>query len=119
MANNEHMNDILRELNNNPWIVTSMVISKSGLHIAGQPPSGAHLETFAAMSAVLVGASESVSSGLKGEMKNVHVEMDRSRIIIESVNNREVLVVVTDTKVNPDSLHEQVKKAISELLGLL
>jgi predicted regulator of Ras-like GTPase activity (Roadblock/LC7/MglB family) len=113
------MNDILDDLNRNPNIVTSVVISRSGMHIAGQPPSGAHLETFAAMAAVLVGAAESVSSGLKGEMENVSIELDRFRMIINTVNNKGVLVVVTETKDNSDSLLEQVKKAISDLLGLL
>jgi predicted regulator of Ras-like GTPase activity (Roadblock/LC7/MglB family) len=113
------MNDILEELNNNANIVTSMVISKSGMHIAGKPPDGAPLETFAAMAAVLMGAAESVSSGLKGEMENVLIERDRSRIIINSVNDKGVLVVVTKTKDNHDSLHEHLKKAISDLVSVL
>ncbi len=119
MVNNERVNDILGELNNNPKVITSLVISKSGMHIAGQPPAEVHLETFIAMAAILVSAAESATSGLKGELENVFVELDRSTIIIDSVGNKGVLVVVTNTKDNHDSLHEQVKKAIRDLVSVL
>jgi predicted regulator of Ras-like GTPase activity (Roadblock/LC7/MglB family) len=119
MVNNERVNDILGELNNNPKVITSLVISRSGMHIAGQPPVGVHLETFVAMAAVLLSAAESASSGLKGELENIFIELDRSSIIIDNVGNKGLLVVVTNTKDNHDSLHEQVKKVINDLVTLL
>ena len=119
MVNNERVNDILRDLNNNSNVITSLVISKSGMHIAGQPPAGVHLETFVAMAAVLLSAAESASSGLKGELEDVFIELDRSRVIIESVGNKGLLVVVTNTKENHDNLHEQVKKVIRDLISLI
>ena len=89
------------------------------MHIAGQPPAGVHLETFVAMAAVLLSAAESASSGLKGELEDVFIELDRSRVIIESVGNKGLLVVVTNTKENHDNLHEQVKKVIRDLISLI
>ncbi len=119
MVNGKRMKDILEKLNNNPKVITSVVISRSGMHIAGQPPEGVHLETFVAMAAVLLSAAESASSGLKGELENVFIELDRSRIIIDSIGNKGVLVIVTNTKDNHDFLYEQVKKVIRELVTLL
>jgi predicted regulator of Ras-like GTPase activity (Roadblock/LC7/MglB family) len=119
MVNNERVNDILRELNNNPKVITSVVISRSGMHIAGQLPVEVHLETFVAMAAVLMSAAETVTSGLKGELEDVFVELDRSRIIINSAGNTGVLVVVTNTKDNHDSLHAQIKKAVRDLAAVL
>ena len=119
MVNNERVNDILGELNNNPNVITSLVISRSGMHIGGKPPEIAHLETFVAMAAILLSAAEAATSELKGKLENVFIELDRSRVIIDSAGNKGVLVVVTNTKNNLDSLHEQVKKAISELVTVL
>jgi predicted regulator of Ras-like GTPase activity (Roadblock/LC7/MglB family) len=119
MVNKERMNDILGDLNNNPEVLTSLLISRTGMSIVGQPPKGVHLETFAAMMAILLSAAESATSGLKGETKNVFIELDRLRVIIESVGNKGVLVVITNTKDHHDSLHEQVKKSIMDLMSVL
>lgn len=119
MVNNERVNDILWELNNNPKVITSVLISRSGMHIAGQPPEGVHLETFVAMLSILFTAAETATRGLKGELENVFVEFDRSRIIIDSAGNKGVLVVVTNTKENHDSLHAQIKKAVRDLAAVL
>ena len=119
MVDNVRMNDILEGLNNNPKIVTSVVISKSGMHIAGQPPEGVHLETFVTMLAIMLSATETAISGFKGELENVFIELDGSRIIIDSVGNKGLLVVVTNTKDNFDSLHAQVKKAVIDLTAVI
>ncbi len=119
MTNHIQANDILRALNNNPNVITSVVISKSGMHIAGQPPVGVKLETFVAMLSILLGAAETATSGLKGNLENVFIDLDRSRIIIESAGNKGILVVVTNTKDNHDSLNIQVKEAVEDLAAVL
>ncbi len=119
MVDNARVNDILGELNNKPEIVSSVVVSRSGMHIAGQAPDGVHLETFVAMSAILLGSAETAITELKGELEDVLVELDRSRIIIDSAGNKGLLVVVTNTKDNFDSLHSMVKKAAKDLAAVL
>ena len=117
--NSKQVDGILWDLNSNPKVITSLVISRSGMHIAGQPPTGVHLDTFVAMMAILLSAAESASSGLKGELGNVFIELDKSRIIIESVSNNVILVVVTNTQDNHDSLSELIRKAIRNLVSVL
>jgi predicted regulator of Ras-like GTPase activity (Roadblock/LC7/MglB family) len=119
MATNERVNKILGKLNNNPKITTSLVITKTGTHIAGQPPPGVHLETFIAMAAILLSAAESASYGIKGKLENISLELDRSRLIIDSVGNKGVLVVVTNSRDNHDSLYEQLTKVNKELSSLM
>ena len=119
MASNERVNEILDELNNNPKVSTSLVITKNGMYIAGQPPAGVHLETFIAMAAILLSAAESASYGIKGKLENISLELDRSRLIIDSVGNKWILVVVTNTKDNHDSLYEQLTKVNKELSSLM
>jgi predicted regulator of Ras-like GTPase activity (Roadblock/LC7/MglB family) len=119
MIDNARVNDILGELNNNSEVISSVVVSRSGMHIAGDPPEGVHLETFVAMSAILLGSAETAITELKGELEDVLVELDRSRIIVDSAGNKGLLVVVTNTKDNFDSLHSKVKKAAKDLSAVL
>ncbi|UCG70450.1 MAG: roadblock/LC7 domain-containing protein [Thermoplasmata archaeon] len=119
MIDNARVNDILGELNNNSEVISSVVVSRSGMHIAGNPPEGVHLETFVAMSAILLGSAETAITELKGELEDVLVELDRSRIIVDSAGNKGLLVVVTNTKDNFDSLHSKVKKAAKDLSEVL
>jgi len=119
MVDQTRVSDILGELNSSSHVVSTVVVSRSGMHIAGQPPNGVHLETFVAMAAILLGSAETAISELKGELEDVLVELDRSRIIIDSAGNKGLLVVVTNTKDNFDSLHSQVKKAAGELAAVL
>ena len=119
MIDNARVNDILGELNNNPDIVSSIVVSRSGMFIAGQPPEGVHLETFVAMSAILLGSAETAISELKGDLEDVIVELDRSRVIIEGAGSKALLVVVIGTKDNLAPLLTQVKKAATDLTTAL
>lgn len=119
MVDNARVNDILNELNNNSEVASSVVISRSGMHIAGEAPEGVHLETFVAMSAILLGSAETAIAELKGELEDVLVELDRARVIIDSAGNKGLLVVVTNTKDNFDSLHAKVKKAAGDLQAVL
>jgi predicted regulator of Ras-like GTPase activity (Roadblock/LC7/MglB family) len=119
MTESAKVNDIIGELNNNPNVASSVVVSRSGMHIAGQAPSGVHLETFVAMSAILLGSAETAISELKGELENVLVELDRSRIIIEGAGNKALLVVVTSSKDGFPSLLPAIKKAGNDLAAAL
>ena len=119
MVDSGQVKGILEELDNDSNIVNSMVVSRSGMHIAGQAPPGAHIETFVAMSAILLGSAETAITDLKGELENVLVELDRSRIIIESAGNKALLVVTTNTKENLGPLVAQIKKAASDIAQIL
>ncbi len=119
MTDNARVGDTLSELNNNPNVASSVVVSRSGMHIAGEAPPGVHLETFVAMSAILLGSAETAISEIKGELENVLVELDRSRIIIESAGSKALLVVVTNSKDNFAPLFSLVKKAASDLANVI
>jgi predicted regulator of Ras-like GTPase activity (Roadblock/LC7/MglB family) len=119
MVDNEGIYDILSDLNNNPNVITSLLFSRSGMYIAGQPPEGVHLETFVAMAAVLLSAAETASSGFREVLESVIVRLDRSMIIIDRVSKKGGLVVVTNSNGNHDYLQEPIKEVIRELAILI
>ncbi len=119
MVNNGPVDDILGEINSNPNVDTSVLVSRSGMHIAGSAPDGVHLETFVAMSAILLGSAETAISDIKGELDNILVELDRSRIIITSAGNKALLVVVTSTKDGYPEVLQVIKKATQDISSAL
>jgi predicted regulator of Ras-like GTPase activity (Roadblock/LC7/MglB family) len=119
MVDNGPLDDILGELNNNQDVASSILVSRSGMHIAGKSPDGVHLETFVAMSAILLGSAETAISDIKGELENILVELDRSRIVISSAGNKALLVVVTSTKDNFPTILSQIKKASEDIAASL
>ena len=50
----ERIEVMLNEIREIDGIKSTTLISRSGMHITGSVPQGAHLETFVAMSAILV-----------------------------------------------------------------
>jgi len=119
MVDHAQINDILGELNKNPKVITSLVISRSGMHIAGQPSEKTHSETFVTMAAILLSAAETAISEFKGELEDVYMDSDESRIIINRAGNKGLLVVLTNTKDDQDPLHSQIKETTMNLETVL
>lgn len=93
-----------------PTIYEATVVSRSGMHIAGDSPKGVHLETFVAMSAILLGAAETATAELKDRLQYVAVELTRSRMILTSAGNRALLVLTASTDVSTSELAERAKE---------
>lgn len=58
------------------------LVSRSGMHIGGDVPDKAHLETFVAMSAILLGAAETATSELEEGLSHVEVELQNSKVVV-------------------------------------
>lgn len=119
MVDTDQLNEILGELNRNENLTSSVVVSRSGMHIGGEVPEGVHLETFVAMSAILLGSAETAISELRGDMEHVLVELERSRVVIVSAGSKALLVVVTNTKENFPTMLEEIGKSAKEIANIL
>ncbi|UCE45267.1 MAG: roadblock/LC7 domain-containing protein [Methanobacteriota archaeon] len=111
MAQYLEVEEILDELHKAvPSVYEATVVSRSGMHIAGDSPKGVHLETFVAMSAILLGAAETATSELKDRLDYVAVELTRSRMILKSAGNRALLVLTASDEVPAPQLAEAATK---------
>ncbi len=99
---------LLEDIKENPEINNVTLVSRSGMHIAGEVPKNSHRETFVAMSAILLGSAETATSELEDELSYVLVELKKSRILILNSGPSALLV----TKLNKDS-------DIDEIIGYL
>src|SRR5713101_1446618 len=101
---------ILKELKAVPGVSDAVLVSRSGMHIAGSVPEGAHVETFVAMFAILLGAAETATSELKERLDNVVIELEASRILIINDGPKAIFVLRTSRSADVDAVRAEVTK---------
>ncbi|HKZ63565.1 MAG TPA: roadblock/LC7 domain-containing protein [Thermoplasmata archaeon] len=101
---------ILKEMHSVPGVSDAVLVSRSGMHIAGAVPQGAHAETFVAMFAILLGAAETATSELKERLDNVVVELESSKILIINDGPKAIFVLRTSRAANVDSVRAEIAR---------
>jgi predicted regulator of Ras-like GTPase activity (Roadblock/LC7/MglB family) len=114
LAIDEILDDLHKEM---PSVYEATVVSRSGMHIAGDSPKGVHLETFVAMSAILLGAAETATAELKDKLQFVSVELSRSRMVLTAAGNRALLVLTASTDMSCDELADKAAEYAGRISG--
>lgn len=103
------LEEVLDEIRSIPSIYEATVVSRSGMHIAGDAPKGVHLETFVAMSAILLGAAETATAELKDKLQYVSVELTRGKMVLISAGPRALLVVNSSKDISTPDLVAKIR----------
>ena len=103
------LEEVLDEMRSIPSVYEVTVVSRSGMHIAGDAPKGVHLETFVAMSAILLGAAETATSELKDKLQYIAVELQRGRMILTSAGGRALLVLTASKDADTKDLADKAR----------
>ena len=99
-----------------PFGVNSVtLVSRSGMHIAGDVPKGAHLETFVAMSAILVGAAETATNELRESLGFITIDLSEGQLILHSISNKALVVMgvdkdIGDTRSDLESTFDELEE---------
>jgi predicted regulator of Ras-like GTPase activity (Roadblock/LC7/MglB family) len=112
MANLVALEEILDEIKSAGGITDAILVSRSGMHIAGKVPKGAHAETFVAMSAIMLGAAETSTSELKEKLKIVSIMLEHSKLAMGVVTPKAVLVLKTGLGETDDQLIHTISRFI-------
>lgn len=112
MSPADSLERILEGVKKSDEVYDVTLVSRSGKHLAGEVPKEAHLETYVAMSAILLGSAETATSELEDHLKYVLVELERSKILIQDSGPSAILV----TRLEEDASLEDVLKATRELI---
>lgn len=120
MSTLEEMNQILCELNGLSGVNASAIVSRDGLLMASDIPEGLHGETFAAMSATMLGAAETVIGELeKGIPERVIVESNMGKMVATGAGPKALIVVLADTGIGLGLVLVEIEKASEKLKELL
>ncbi len=93
MSPSNSIEKLLDGLKKNSDVTDATIISRSGMHIAGNVPEHAHRETFVAMSAILLGAAETATSELKEKLSHVTIELKNTYILILNCGPKALLAI--------------------------
>jgi predicted regulator of Ras-like GTPase activity (Roadblock/LC7/MglB family) len=108
-----HIRKILEEIKSLDHVSGVSLMSRGGLYILGDTPKGVHQETFAAMSAIMLGAAETSSAELKDSLSHVQVNLEQKDVILVGAGTRYLLAIVMDGKGD----NSKVAKSASEIIG--
>ncbi len=107
---------ILKGLKDDSKIVASAVVTRDGLLIASDIPDGVHEETFAIMSATMLGAGVTANSELKRSVPDrIIVEGADGRLVITGAGPNMLLVVVIANGVDMATLIPAIDNAIAKI----
>jgi hypothetical protein len=110
MADIPAIEAILAEIEKAEGLEDAVLVSRSGMHIAGEVPRGAHSETFVAMFAILLGAAETATSELKERLDSVVINLDGSRVLILNDGPKALFVLRTTKDVDPRRVRQNLEK---------
>ncbi len=115
------LNSELEKLSQEHGIDISAIVSRSGVPIAWHLPDDSAMETFATLSATIIGASEVVYSGLGKEPPHrVTIESEQGNTFVASGLDKKTLIVAMSDSVEHEDLTNallEAEKRIKEVLS--
>jgi len=116
----ELLEKMLTDLKRTRAVQSSAIVSREGLLMASDISGGVRAETFAAMSAAMLGAAESTTSELeRGAPEQIIVKLKEAELIIMGAGPEALLTVVTNPGARLGLLLIEMKKAAGKIRELL
>jgi predicted regulator of Ras-like GTPase activity (Roadblock/LC7/MglB family) len=108
--------EMLTSLKNDCNAMASAIVSKDGSVVASDVPEDISKETFAIMSATILGASVTASTELKKEAPTkVIFESEDTKTIIMNASRQRILVVVVPSSTESDLVEESSQVILTAL----
>jgi predicted regulator of Ras-like GTPase activity (Roadblock/LC7/MglB family) len=116
----ESLDRILNDLKRAGDIRALAVVSREGLPVTSLMPPDIHAETFAIMSATMLGAAETAALEMKQAIPDrLIVETDESKLLIMGAGDKMMLVVLAGSKSGVENIITDMDQAILKIKGLL
>lgn len=114
------LTELLQDLKSVGSIEATAIISRDGLLIASDIPSGFNAETFAAMSATMLGAAETATAELdKGVPDRVIIESENAKLIAVGAGQKALLVVLTPPDIGLGLVLMKMEKTVDKVKKVL
>lgn len=115
MVDVEAIERVLEEVKVLEGVSSVILVSRTGVHIAGSLPAGTHAETFVAMFAILLGAAETATSELRERLKNIGISLETSKVLIVNNGPKALYVVVASKEADDEKVVSELEKRNEEL----
>ncbi len=119
-STNDMLNKILLDLKQMGGITASSIASRDGILIVSDMESQSHAETFAAMSATMLGAAESATTELrKGIPDRIIVESDHGKLIAMGAGPKALLVILTEPDAGLGLILVELEKSVEKIKKIM
>lgn len=115
MADIPRIEETLQEIESLEGVNEAILVSRSGIYIAGKLPPGVHAETYASMFAVLLGAADTATAELKERLSSVVVNLEGSKVVVITNGPKALFVLRVSKEVKVSRLRKSLA-AYSERL---
>ena len=115
MADTAAIETILHDIETSEGMQDAILVSRNGTYIAGTVPKAVHVETFAAMFAILLGAAENSTSELKEVLDNVVINLETSKMVIVHCGPKALLVLHMPKATDSQGIKHTVEKYIGRI----
>ena len=92
----------------------AIIITRTGVFVEGDIVDRAYQDTFSAMNAIIFGAAETAVQEFKESVNNVTIELSEKRIFIESIKDKWVIVLITESDADINNIKEKIAKIVSK-----
>jgi len=114
------LQEIITDLKNLGGIEACIIASRDGLIMSSDMPDGIMAETFAAMSATMLGAAETATTELdKGLPGRIIVESQTGKLICMGAGPKALLVVMANPDASLGLILVEVEKAAVKIKELI
>ncbi|HID28120.1 MAG TPA: roadblock/LC7 domain-containing protein [Methanosarcinales archaeon] len=119
-TNTQMLEEILNDLEKIGGIESSAIMRRDGVIIVSHISTDCNEETFAAMSATMLGAAETAISRIgKGVLNKVIVESKHYKLVVVGAGPKALLVVMTSPNIGLGLIIMEVEKAAEKIKKIL
>ena len=105
----------LDEIKKMDHVLDASLVSRGGMYVMGGPLKGLHRETYAAMSAIVIGAAETTSTELKDKLNRVTIELTEQTVILISIGPKYLLAILVDHGADREKIVTQTRDVMSNV----
>ena len=101
----EKLKNIIQELkkgDNN--IKNALVVSRSGVFVEGDILDKTDIDTFSAMAAIILGASETITSEFDESVNHTLIDLEETQLLVMPVGKKCALVIIIKKSSNLDEI---------------
>nr|MDO8081680.1 roadblock/LC7 domain-containing protein [Candidatus Freyarchaeota archaeon] len=114
----EELDRVLTNLQNLSNIEGAAIITRNGILIKSTLPQDIDGQKFAAMSASMVGASETAAALMKSFAKRIIIEIERGKILALGAGPKAILVVSVDERTDIEKLTQELEKHRKDIMKI-
>jgi predicted regulator of Ras-like GTPase activity (Roadblock/LC7/MglB family) len=109
----------LDEIKKQDHVLDASLVSRGGMYVMGGPIKGIHRETFAAMSAIILGAAETTSTELKDKLNKVSIELTEQNLVLIGIGPKYLVAVMMDQEGDQDQVATMARDLMSRVESVL